>query len=193
MLTILAAAGLVAAEPARPECAHDREALLALDFAAFDQTEGNGWRPLHDAGCYLDAAELLRDWQARHADGTVDQRRILLWHEAQMWAFGDRTDLAMPLFERSRRAGDAVYTVSWNSYVDGTMAFLQRHRARLESAIAKLAVLPKPAGWDNAVGVDGKPITMAWPQNLDVLEGLQRCWERPYVEAYVCREIRPLR
>ena len=200
MLVILAAAAAAAAEPARPECAFDREAALALEFVAFDQTEGSGWRPLHDAGCYLEAAELLRDWQARHR-GDFDlanpsDRAIvefLPWHEAQMWAFGGRTDVALPIFERTHRQGQGSFEVAWNRYVDGTIAFLERDRAALEAATAELAAVPEPPGWSKAVGADGKPIAMRWPQNLDVLQGLLRCWDQPYAVAYVCRDIQKLR
>ncbi len=77
--------------------------------------------------------------------------------------------------------------------MDGTLAFLRRDRPALESAIAELAVIPEPPGWRNAVGADGKPISLPWPQNLGVLEGLLRCWEQSYAVAYVCREIPKLR
>jgi hypothetical protein len=194
------AEGPTADGSARPECAYDREATLALEFVAFDQTEGKGWRPLNDAQCYVEAAELLRGWQARRS-GDFDlakpddrfKAEILRWHEAQMWAFGNRTDLALPLFATTRRKGESFSDVAWNYYVDGTLAFLQRNRPGLEDAIAGLAVVPKPPGWDNARGADGQPISMRWPQNLDVLDGLLRCWEQPYAVAYVCRDIQKLR
>lgn len=189
MFGILAAAAAVASEPAQPECAYDREEVLALDFVAFDQTEGKGWRPLHDAQCFKEAAELLRDWRAKHGD----VNSILPWHEAQMWAFGGRTDLALPMFESTHRNGEGTYVVTWNLYVDGTLAFLRRNRPALEAAIAELAAIPRPANWDKAVGADGQPISVPWPQNLDVLQGLLRCWEQPYAVAYVCRDIPKLR
>jgi hypothetical protein len=200
MLVILASLAAAASEPARPECAYDREATLALDFVAFDQTEGKGWRPLYDAECFIDAAELLRDWQARHRgdfDRTEPRDRFMLgslvWHEAQNWADGGRTDVALPLFENAYRTGEGSAEVAWNLYVDGTLAFLRRNRGALEAAIAELAVLPQPPGWDKARGADGQPISMPWPQNLDVLQGLLRCWEEPYVVAYVCRDIQRVR
>jgi hypothetical protein len=170
--------------------------MLALEFVAFDQTEGSGWRPLYDAQCYIEAAELLREWQARHS-GEFDlsnprERSIvefLPWHEAQMWASGGRNDLALPLFERTHKQGEDSSTVAWNLYVDGTLAFLRRNRPALEAATAQLAEVPQPPGWDNAVGADGKPISVPWPQNLDVLQGLLRCWDQPYAVAYLCRDI----
>src|SRR6187551_640551 len=106
MIVILASLAAAASEPVRAECAFDREATLALDFVPFDQTEGSGWRPLADAQCYIEAAELLRDWQAQHRadfDLTKPRDRAILeflpWHEAQMWAFGGRNEVALPIFE----------------------------------------------------------------------------------------------
>ena len=191
LLTFLTA---LAAQPA-PDCAYDKEAMLALDVVTFDQTEGQGWRPLYDAGCYVEAAEILRDWRAENSgDLSPENRReaqllrTLAWHEAQMWAFARRNDLAMPIFD-AIDADEARSGPSWNLYVDGTIAFLRRDREGLEAAIASLAALPKPPGWDSAVGADGQPISMPWPQNLDVLEGLKRCWDEPYSKAYLCRDI----
>ena len=187
MLTLLMTLAFAASEPVPADCSldYDREAELARDVVAFDQTEGQGWRPLYDAECYIDAAELLRDWQSQHEDDLdqTDPRdrslaKILLWHEAQMWAFGHRNDLALPIFEKIDREGRAASGNAWNLYVDGTLAFLNRDKAALEAAITGLAKEPKPAGWDDAVGADGQPISLPWPQNLDVLEGLLRCWDK---------------
>jgi hypothetical protein len=196
MFAILASLAAVASEPSRPECAYDREATLALDFVAFDQTEGSGWRPLSEAHCYIEAAELLRDWQARHRgdfDPANPRDRFLLgflrWHEAQHWADAGRTDVALPLFESTHREGEGSSEVAWNFYVDGTLAFLRRNLPALEAAIMGLAAVPPPPNWDKAVGADGRPISMPWPQNLDVLQGLLRCWEQPYAVAYVCRDV----
>lgn len=197
MLTALAAA---ASEPDRPECGYNRELELARDAVAFDQTEGQGWRPLYDAKCFIEAAELLREWQAQHgADFNLTNPRdrslshVLIWHEAQMWTFGQRNDVALPIFERTYREVDGGSEQAWNLYVDGTLAFLRRDKPALEEAIAELAEIPPPPGWDKAVGMDGRPISLPWPQNLDVLQGLLRCWTQPYSVAYVCRDIPKLR
>ena len=192
-LTLLAA---TVSEPARLECNYDREVELARDVVAFDQTEGQGWRPLYDAKCYVEAAELLRDWQAKHESDfdpanrrQQSQLRILRWHEAQMWAFGTRNDVALPLFNSLHDEAKENASNAWQLYVTGTLAFLKRDKQALEAAIARLAAVPKPPGWDNAVGQDGKPISLPWPQNLDVLQGLERCWDRIYSVAYLCRNI----
>lgn len=196
MLVLLATLAAATPLPARPECHYDRELELARDAVAFDQIEGQGWRPLYDAQCFIEAAELLRDWQARHGndlDLTNPRERnlaeVLVWHEAQMWAFGGQNDIALPMFAASYREVRGQAGKSWNLYVDGTLAFLRRDRPALVDAIAELATIPKPPGWDNAVGQDGRPVSLPWPQNLDVLQGLLRCWDQPYASAYVCRDI----
>ena|SRR3990167_1369900 len=200
MIAMLSALAAAASEPDRPECGYNRELELARNAVAFDQTEGQGWRPLYDANCFIEAAELLRDWQAQHgADFNLANPRdrslshVLIWHEAQMWAFGQRNDVALPIFERTYREVDGGSGQAWNLYVDGTLAFLRRDKLALEEAIAELAEIPTPPGWDKAVGMDGRPISLPWPQNLDVLQGLLRCWTQPYSVAYVCRDIPKLR
>lgn len=73
--------------------------------------------------------------------------------------------------------------MGWNLYVDGSIAFLKRDRAAFDRAHAALAVLPKPADFDPR-GPDGKPISIRWPMNLNVLDGFARCWNKSYKEAY---------
>ena len=77
-----------------------------------------------------------------------------------MWAFGGRFDVAEPIFARTYRGSASVYDTAWDLYVDGTLAFLRRDPSALERAISQLSEVPKPPGWDRAVGADGKPITL---------------------------------
>lgn len=196
MLKPLALLFLALNEPSPSDCAYDRELELAREYVAFDQTEGQGWRPLYDEQCFIEAAQLLRDWQALHGHKfdlanprDLVRYRITVWHEAQMWAFAGRNDTALPKLLATYRPDDSHSASAWNHYVTGTLAFLQRDRRALEAAIAKLELMPKPAGWDKAVGQDGKPISRPWPQNLDVLQSLLSCWDQPYASAYVCRDL----
>lgn len=182
LLALLMIAAPAASDTSPPECRHDREEILALEFAAFDQAEDSGWRPLYRAGCYVEAAELLREWRRRNGNAQA----IIPFHEAQMWAYAGHTARAEQLFAQTYRADGSVSAVTWNLYVDGNLAFLRRHRRGLEAAAAALANVPKPAGWDRAVGVDGKPISLPWPINLNVLEAMLRCWEETYEVAAHC-------
>jgi hypothetical protein len=171
------------AMPERPECAHDKHALLALDFQAFDQTEGAGWRPLYTAGCYIEVAQLLREWRARHGENT---QPIIPFHEAQMWAYAGHYEMALPLFEQAYRSERTSHAIAWNAYVDGTLAFIRRDLASLEAAVATLEAIPQPDGWDRAVLADGTPANIPWPQNLGVMQGMLHCWEETYEVAFHC-------
>jgi len=42
-----------------------KASILTLPFASFDQQEGSGWRPLYEARCYRQAAELLIEYMQR--------------------------------------------------------------------------------------------------------------------------------
>jgi hypothetical protein len=78
-------------------------------------------------------------------------------------------------------------------YALGTVAFLQRDKPALLSARARLAAMPKPPVWiETASGViDGERVFFStpWPPNLNVLDGLLECFDRPYSEAYSCRPL----
>jgi hypothetical protein len=56
----------------------------------------------------------------------------------------------------------------WNTYVEGSWAFLVKNRPALDAAAAKLSAAK---GEDNAI-------------NARVLRGLAKCFVRPYKEAY---------
>jgi hypothetical protein len=176
MFAFLLAAAVAAAPTAGP-CTYDRDRLLSLDEKSFDQDMRGGWRTLaDDPRCYLAAADLIRDYrEVHHVSGTT-----LVWHEGQMRASAGQTNGAIALFEQSRKAHDPS---GWNFYVDGTIAFLQHDRRALQIARDKLAALPTPADW-HPVGPDGKPFPIKWPPNLNVLEGLLKCFGRSYEEAY---------
>lgn len=184
MLSLLLLAALQAAPPG--PCAYDRAAMLALDERGFDQDMAGGWRALGNAGCDHEAADLIRDWRAAHrADLPPDHAALLFWHEGQLRANAGETAAAIALFGRSRKTKAQDAGFGWNLYVDGSIAFLRRDRAGLDAARATLAALPRPAGYA-PVGPDGKPVAIRWPMNLNVLDGFQRCWDRPYKQAYVC-------
>ena len=54
---------------AQTSCIEDRDALLSLDYAAFDQDLNGGWRAVSQMkGCEEEAADLLRDYRLDHPD-----------------------------------------------------------------------------------------------------------------------------
>lgn len=162
-------------------CGYDRAAMLALDQAHFDQDMTGGWRQLNNIGCDAEAADLIKLWRETHAE----RDGILYWHEGQLRANANQTTAAIALFEQARKTRKEDHGFGWNLYVDGTIAFLHHDRKALALARDRLARLPKPAGFA-PIGPDGKPLTIAWPLNLQVLDGFLACWGRPYKKAYAC-------
>jgi hypothetical protein len=192
MIGVLAALALQAAgpspaspvPPASDPCHVDRAAAsLALGLDAFDQDMSGGWRALaQQPGCEGAAADLVHAYRAN----LESHLSILYWHEGQLRANIGQYPEAIRLMAQSRKAEDRF---GWNPYVDATIAFLRGDRAALVAARATLAGLPRPAGFRDDVLANGFHIT--WPQNLAVVDGLVRCFGRPYREAYglpECRE-----
>jgi hypothetical protein len=166
--------------PAAPSCAYDRERIMALDQRAFDQDMEGGWRVLaREPACAVAAADLIRDYrEAHHLSAS-----ILYWHEGQMRAEAGQYEAAIALFERSRAAEPDPF--GWNLYVDASIAFLHADRPALLRARAALAALPRPQNFAPR-DPDGRPVNIAWPMNLNVVDGLIRCFGQSYASAYAC-------
>ncbi len=182
---MLAFLAMIAAQTPPPSsCQYDKPATMALDEYAFDQTMTGGWRTLADAGCDAQAADLIAAWRSSHTP-SPQTAALIQWHEGQLRANAGQTARAITLFEAARKPADRDAGFGWNLYVDGSIAFLRRDLAGLDTARAKLAALPRPAGYA-PVGVDGKPRAFAWPMNLNILDAFVACWNRPYKQAYAC-------
>ncbi|MGN6366365.1 hypothetical protein [Asticcacaulis taihuensis] len=69
------------------------------------------------------------------------------------------------------------------------MLFLNNDKPALLAARAQLLAEPKPEGWDEAVAeLKASGETIQWPLNLEVVDGLILCFDKPYAEAYGCRQ-----
>ena len=182
-LSFALAFALSATEPSpiSVDCSFDHAAMLALDYRLFDQDMRGGWRTLAHKGCNKEAADLIRDWREHHKDS----KYILFWHEGQMRAFDGDYETAIGLFEKSRRPKEADQ-IGWNFYVDGSEAFLRGDLMQLTAARENLAKVEKPLDWDAMRGAGGRLLNLAWPVNLDVLDGFIRCWGKRYKDAYGC-------
>jgi hypothetical protein len=178
------------ASPARATdpCEHDLKALLALDEAAFDQDlNGGGWRRLENIpGCERIAAKVISAYRQHHRSTST----TLAWHEGQMLAFAGDYVLAAPALRAARRKASDDH-IGWNHYVDATLAFLAKDREGLLAARARLATTTPTGGMTVKDGMvefpaqPGRPlIRMRWPLNLEVVDGLIRCFEKTYAEAY---------
>ena len=174
-------------------CRYDRSEMLNLDFQSFDQdlsNGGGGWRKLlKHPGCERVAANLIRDY--RRKNGSTQD--ILIWHEGQLRAMAGQYPQALRLFEMSRRTEDET---GWNAYVDATIAFLEKDKQGLTAARDRLATLehspefpPLKNGYFELPNGSGKPTLVRWPPNIDVVDGLIKCFGKPYSVAYMpdCR------
>jgi hypothetical protein len=144
------------------------QTLLNLDYKSFDQTLPNGgWRGIVDkvdAGKVLDSyhihnLEKLEPWQAR----------IIYWHAGQEYAMSGLSQLALARFKKSfnpdQKADD---TFRWNSYVKGSIAFLEKDMASLVKSRDELREVDK----------------IERSANLKFLESFIRCFNKTYTEAY---------
>jgi hypothetical protein len=185
-----------AQETTTPNCVYDRARMLALDENQFDQDMKGGWRALSSTtGCNLAAADLLREYREAHHQTSG----LLFWHEAQLRAFSGQYREAITLMEHSYKPADAD-KAGWNPYVDATIAFLRKDKPALEQAKSRLAIVPPPTG-DKDMGpivdgymevkfIDGTTRKIRWPMNIDVVDGLENCFDKSYTEAYenTCRQ-----
>jgi hypothetical protein len=170
-------------------CITDREALLALDIIAFDQTRGGGWRRITDSdpACELAAADLIAEYRARHSGPP----HALIGHEAEVRASNGQTERALDLFreelafKKSAAAGEETEDIL---YGEATIAFLESDRAALIAARDRLAALPMPPGMAEAMKAAaaryGLRAPLTWPPNLGVTENLVKCFGRTYREAF---------
>lgn len=184
-------AGCASAPSPEDPCYHDRDALLALDYDAFDNDPDGGWRPLaNEAGCEDAAADLIEAFRVERAT-TPRQTMGLVHHEAQLRAAAGETRRAVSLLRTLLPLTDD--TPEMQAYHRAEIAFLQGDRAGLEAARDDLATLPPPPGWEAGVAAFRETYpdypAPVWPVNLDVVDGFLNCFGKPYGEAYseTCR------
>jgi hypothetical protein len=156
-----------------PPSAEEEARLLALPFEAFDQHPVAGWRPYGLRGCYRDAARLIAKY-ADKAEG-LGKIGVLRFHQVQMLAFAGDTGTALEVLEAVKRI-DAQRNAEtgWRLYVAGTEAFLRSSRKDLEARTAELAAFADTHG----------STERAARANGNVLQGLLRCFGKPYRIAY---------
>lgn len=172
------------AQPA-DRCIDDPNALLRLDYEAFENdTSGRGgWRGIADKeGCEEVAADLIKTYRETR---TAKQLRRLMHHEAQLRGtvgdYGEAISLLQQILETEP-------DLSMRYYREAELGFFRRDKSALKAARASLAGVPKPEGFDAGVAKFKEkypelspPI---WPVNLDVVDGLLNCFDRPYAQAY---------
>lgn len=189
MRRFLAIAGLLTASlfasAAAAECREADAAMLALSLHDFDQTE-EGWRSLDAEGCERQTAEAIRQYRTINAQVLGEEADTLVWHEGQLRASAGETDEAIRLMLIGRdRDSDAT-----RPYTDATVAFLRRDRTALLAARDRLVALPMPEAFGRAAARYAASYpdlpALTWPLNLNIVDGLIACFDRPYREAYAC-------
>lgn len=151
----------------------------------FDQDLSGGWRKLEaKPECTEVAAELLAEYRKAHwGKFKPHELHANFWHEGQLRAAVGRYDRAAVLLAAGVNPGGDV---DFLEYALGTIAFLRRDKAGLEAARARLAKMPAPPDFEQMAAEIKKNYgqTITWPPNLDVLDGLSNCFDKPYREAY---------
>ena len=181
--TAVAQNGATPSPTPQPTCEVDRTAMLRLSPHDFDQNETKGWRPLSaHPECRLAAADLIREYRnANWGKLLPHEAHINYWHEGQLRASAGETEAAIPLL----LAGVNPASIDgFPHYAMATVAFLQRDLSALKQARARLAALPVPQWFDEMKRNAPAARKMKWPLNLDVVDGLIRCFHKPYSEAY---------
>jgi hypothetical protein len=150
---------------------------LEKDVIQFDQDMKGGWRALDQRGCTLQAAMLLDvynldDVRSEHKG---DNRSALYFHAGQLYAMAGASAIAVRRFYSSLDPGESAeqaHVLSWNAYVLATIAFLKRDKEALRFQREQIAAGPK---------------TDSNTTDLGVVDGLLRCWDKNYKDAYQCR------
>ncbi len=141
--------------------------LKQLSWHEFDQTKGKYWRELADVRRFKEAAELIEKMLSLHPELNRINASNLHFHAAQCWAFAGEMEHALTHLELAQHHTQ-VGGLLWDSYVDGTAAFLKGDKRELLNAHERLA--------ENADDLN-KP-------NLCVLDRLVANFGKSYAEAY---------
>jgi tetratricopeptide (TPR) repeat protein len=184
VLCLLSIASLTAtAADGSSACAmtsEQREALLDLPFATFDQLEGSGWRPLYEARCYAQAAELVSAYIQRNPNlierhpELANQAYILPAHAGQMYALAGDNERAIAYLLKAYQTTSQSF-INWNAYMSATIAFLRRDKDELLKQRELIALQqPMRAGRGVPEWMVGKKL------NLDVVDRFIACFDKSF-------------
>lgn len=139
IVPLLFALGVVSA-PAEPvDCAQllkdSAASALTLDYQAFDQTPGQGFRVLAEAGCPRQGADLIE----RYIEHSKSSERSLRWHVAQLRGEAGQLAAARSAAVATLLENEtAEAPFRWNAHVHAYIAFLDGDRAAFDTALAEL-------------------------------------------------------
>jgi len=157
----------------------DSEAVLALPWGLFDQTEESGWRMLAARKQHLEAAKLIESYLSRHKELSVRQRALSNFHAGMQYVFqarehGGDPRAGIPDLDRAIVSGAGTgLPIDWNDLVTATKAFLMDDRPTLLAVKERAAAMPPgAAGWlksphdiDDLLDNLGKPYGSWWPKD----------------------------
>lgn len=150
---------------------------LALPFETFDQTQESGWRPLAKAECYLEAAELIKQYIALHPHSDP----ILHWHLAQSLALGGNLPEAIKVGKKYslRPEKEARLAGFRNELALATIAQWEGDKKEFlrQKELIQSSMLKEP----NA------PDAEASKRFYKALTRLEGCFTLPYVKAVKCK------
>lgn len=171
---ILGQANPVASPSVHADCALKPDqlaALLDLPLMQFDQDHTGGWRELQHKGCELEAAMLIDAYVIDAPEELkIIQLEGLYFHAGQLYGKAGLKKLAVRRMLRSLNLHEGTNEdLAWNTYVLATVAFLQGDREELAHQ-RQLLASAKPTR-ENKI-------------NLGVVDGLAKCFDKSYDEAY---------
>ncbi len=174
ILVLMAALTISQAAEPTPTCTvtnEQRDANRTLSFLDFDQrgVTPQTARKLGERKCYAEAAAASEDYLLFGPDLTRREADVVSWHLAQYLASSGREAEAARVMATTRREPEETPDgFDWNTYLIGSHAFLTGDRPMLDDAVARLTA---QGGQRNLM-------------NGRVLRRLQKCFGRPYLEAY---------
>ena len=120
---------------------------LELDYEAFDQQPGGGWRKVAESGKHLEAARLIDAYEKNKKGLNGWQRRNLRFHAGQVYAFAGQNEVAIARFKSAVSPDEPEDApIRWNAYVKATIAFLEGDRQKLTELREEMARGPKLQG-----------------------------------------------
>lgn len=144
------------------------EEFLKLDPEAFDQDEEKGWRKIEKSGKPLEAAKVIELYLESNQDiicngsaEDVELGKFMHFHIGQLLALTDEKyyDKAVLHFQQAFLPEQE----GWNFYVEGTIAFLQKDKAKLDKNIQGLVTLERKLG----VGINNLNLLLNFAEALD--------------------------
>lgn len=144
----------------------ERQRLMSLDFEAFDQDMNGGWRTYGNQLEFELAAGLIEEYMTLHPEIEEGQLSVMKWHTGQMYALADKNEKAIPFMEASKKEEDVM---SWNTYVDATIAFLKKDKDGLiekRKELEKSSMMPADSN-----------------KNLILIKKLEANLQKTYLEA----------